>query len=161
MPRTDDATIPTTDTQDDRCLTQAKDNAPEPKRLSMANEDYLESVYRLMQEGGSAEGVRSVDIAEQLDVSKASVSKAMSTLKDAGYVEQTRYGRVTLTPAGTEYAKRVWRCHRMLRSFLIRDLGVDPRVADGEACLMEHALSADTQERWLAYLEKQGISVEA
>ena len=47
----------------------------------------------------------------------------------------------------------------MLRLFLERDLGVDPKVADEEACLMEHALSDDTQDRWLAYLEKQGIAV--
>ena len=41
-----------------------------------------------------------------------------------------------------------------------RYLGVDPKVSDDEACLMEHALSDDTQDRWLAYLEKQGIAVE-
>ena len=106
------------------------------------------------------DGVRSVDVAEQLGVSKASVNKAVSTLRDAGYVEQNRYGRIQLTDTGLIYAKRVWRCHRMLRLFLERDLGVDPKVADEEACLMEHALSDDTQDRWLAYLEKQGIAVE-
>lgn len=145
--------------EEDRCLTQAKEHTPKPKHLSMANEDYIESVYRIMQETGSDE-VRSVDVAEQLEVSKASVNKAMSTLKEAGYVEQNRYGRISLTPPGRIYAKRVWRCHRMLRSFLERDLGVEHATADAEACLMEHALSPDTQDRWLAYLEKQGISVE-
>ena len=105
------------------------------------------------------DGVRSVDVAEQLGVSKASVNKAVSTLRDAGYVEQNRYGRIQLTDTGLVYAKRVWRCHRMLRLFWERDLGVDPKVADEEACLMEHALSDDTQDRWLAYLEKQGIAV--
>jgi Mn-dependent DtxR family transcriptional regulator len=126
----------------------------------MANEDYLESIYRIMVETGATEGIRSVDVAEQLDVSKASVNKALSTLKEAGYVEQNRYGRVQLTAEGREYAAHVWRCHRMLRSFLERDLGVDPETADAEACLMEHALSLDTQNRWLAYLEGQGISVD-
>ena len=67
--------------------------------LTMANEDYLEAIYRIMTEGGmgAGEGVRSVDVAERLDVSKASVNKAISTLREAGYVEQTRYGRVMLT----------------------------------------------------------------
>ena len=128
--------------------------------LTKSSEDYIEAVYRIMQECGARDGVRSVDVAEQLGVSKASVNKAVSTLRDAGYVEQNRYGRIQLTDTGLIYAKRVWRCHRMLRLFLARDLGVDPKVADEEACLMEHALSDDTQDRWLAYLEKQGIAVE-
>lgn len=143
----------------DACL-NASGSTVEPRRLTMANEDYLESIYRIMVETGATEGIRSVDVAEQLDVSKASVNKALSTLKEAGYVEQNRYGRVQLTAEGREYAAHVWRCHRMLRSFLERDLGVDPETADAEACLMEHALSLDTQNRWLAYLEGQGISVD-
>ena len=56
--------------------------------LTKSSEDYIESVYRIMQERGAMDGVRSVDVAEQLGVSKASVNKAVSTLRDAGYVEQ-------------------------------------------------------------------------
>ena len=66
--------------------------------LTRAGEDYLESIYRLSLE--SAEGdksVRSVDVAEQLEVSKASVNKALSQLKEMGMVVQSRYGRVVLT----------------------------------------------------------------
>ena len=146
---------------------RTKANAPsaarsfdEGKRLSMANEDYLESIYRIMVESGATDGIRSVDVAEQLEVSKASVNKALATLKDAGYVEQNRYGRVQLTEAGREYASHVWRCHRMLRAFLEQELGVDPETADNEACLMEHALSIDTQSRWLHHLEKEGITLD-
>ncbi|WP_077598683.1 metal-dependent transcriptional regulator [Olsenella urininfantis] len=130
------------------------------RNLTMANEDYLEAIYRITMQSDLGEGIRSVDVADQLDVSKASVNKALATLKEAGYVEQTRYGRVTLTEEGKKYAAHVWRCHRMLRSFLVRDLGVEPETADSEACLMEHALSYDTQNRWLTYLEGQGITVE-
>ena len=132
-----------------------------PNSLSMASEDYLESVYRIMLEQDAFEtGIRSVDVAEQLEVSKASVNKAISNLKEHGMVEQTRYGRVTLTPAGIEYGKDVWHRHRTLRLFLTDQLGVDPDVADEEACLMEHDLSADTMRRWCAYLEEQGVAVE-
>lgn len=127
--------------------------------LTMANEDYLESVYRIMTEEGAVDGVRSVDVAEQLGVSKASVNKAISTLRDAGYVEQTRYGRVMLTEEGRSYAADVWRCHRMLRTFLEQDLGVDPETADAEACLMEHALSRGTMIKWMDYLADRGIAV--
>ena len=124
--------------------------------LTMANEDYLESIYRIMTETGSVDGVRSVDVAERLGVSKASVNKAISTLRDAGYVEQNRYGRVMLTEEGAAYAADVWCCHRMLRTFLEHDLGVDPETADAEACLMEHALSHDTMLRWIGYMCERG-----
>lgn len=128
----------------------------------MAGEDYLEAIYRLALEGGDEDamvGVRSVDVAEQLGVSKASVSKALASLRDAGMVEQARYGRVTLTNEGRTYARRVWRSHRALRTFLEGDLGVSPEVADEEACLMEHYLSEDTIDRWCDYLERQGIAI--
>ena len=143
---------------DEACL--AAKNGPEPHRLSMANEDYLEAIYRVMEEAGDFSGARSVDVADRLGVSKASVNKAVSTLKDAGYVVQNHYGRVRLTDEGRVYASHVWRCHRMLRSFLESDLGVDHETADAEACLMEHALSRDTQLKWLGYLEEQGIAIE-
>ena len=129
--------------------------------LSRASEDYLEAIYRIALEdpSGDATSVRSVDVADQLGVSKASVNKALSMLKEAGMVEQSRYGRVTLTEEGRAYAALVWRAHRALRTFLESDLGVEPETADAEACLMEHALSADTMERLVGYLERQGIVV--
>ena len=135
---------------------------PRGHKLSMAGEDYLEAIYRLALEGRDDVGegsVRSVDVAEQLGVSKASVSKALSSLKEAGMVEQARYGRVTLTPDGREYGKRVWRSHRALREFLVGDLGVSEDVADEEACLMEHYLSEDTINRWCDYLENEGRGI--
>ena len=72
--------------------------------LSRASEDYLETIYRIAMEVGSEEAsVRSVDVAEHLGVSKASVNKALSTLKEVGMVEQSRYGRVTLTDEGRDF----------------------------------------------------------
>ena len=128
--------------------------------LSRAGEDYLEAIYRISLESGH-EGapVRSVDVAEQLGVSKASVNKALSTLKESGMVEQSRYGRVTLTERGREYAALVWRAHRAIRLFLESDLGVEAQRADEEACLMEHVLSEDTMGRLIAYLERQGLDI--
>ena len=127
----------------------------------MASEDYLESIYRIMKEQPEDNrSVRSVDVAEQLGVSKASVSKALSSLRQAGMVEQTRYGRVWLTKEGEVYARRVWRSHRVLRAFLSNELGVDSEVADEEACLIEHYLSEDPMNRWCDYLERQGITID-
>ena len=121
--------------------------------LSHAHEDYLEAIY-LLSEDFVDEGVKSVDIAHQLNVSKASVNKALNVLKEAGYVEQEHYGKITLTPEGIEYGKEVLDRHRLLRSFLIHQLGVDPEVANDEACEMEHAISKDTVDKWIAYLRR-------
>ena len=129
-------------------------------RLSMANEDYLESICRITIAENSSAGIRSVDVADQLNVSKASVNKAISTLKDAGYVEQNRYGRVILTEAGREYASEVWHAHRLIRAFLEEGLGVAPEVANEEACTMEHALSRDTLRRWAKFLADQGFLLD-
>ncbi len=131
------------------------------RNLTMAHEDYLESIYVItIQSGSPEEGIRSVDVAEERNVSKASVNKAISTLKESGYVEQTRYGRVKLTDAGAAYAADVWRSHRLLRMFLEKDLGVDPETANEEACLMEHTLSYDTVSKWMDYLERQGHRID-
>ena len=127
--------------------------------LTVANEDYLECMVRLEQEGVQGEGIRSVDIAQQLNVSKASVNKAVTVLKEQGLVEQSHYGKVVLTESGRELGQAVWYRHRLLRTFLVQELGVEFERADAEACMMEHALSEDTMRRWLNYLENQGISV--
>lgn len=127
--------------------------------LTMANEDYLECMVRIEREDNETEGVRSVDIAQRLNVSKASVNKAVSALKAQGLVEQSHYGKVMLTDRGRELGRAVWYRHRLLRTFLTQELGVEFDRADAEACMMEHAMSEDTMSRWLAYLEKQGITV--
>ena len=128
--------------------------------LTVANEDYLECMVRIEQEGSQGEGIRSVDIAQQLGVSKASVNKAVTVLKEQGLVEQSHYGKVMLTDPGRELGRAVWYRHRLIRTFLVQELGVDFDRADAEACMMEHALSEDTMGRWLSYLERQGISVD-
>lgn len=128
--------------------------------LTSAGEDYLEAIYRIMCEKPGEASVRSVDVSEQLGVSKASVNKALTALKEGGFVEQTRYGRVELTETGRIYAAQVWRRHRMLRAFLTTELGVDAETANEEACLMEHALCEDTTNRLMEYLEKQGVKVD-
>ena len=127
--------------------------------LTMANEDYLECMVRIEEEQGAEGGVRSVDIANRLKVSKASVNKAVTALKNQGLVEQSHYGKVLLTEQGREVGAAVWHRHRLIRTFLIQELGVDFDTADSEACMMEHALSEDTMDRWIAYLEGQGITV--
>ena len=129
--------------------------------LTMSNEDYLECLVRIEEEEQAVEGVRSVDVASRLNVSKASVNKAVAALKAQGLVEQSHYGKILLTDRGREIGTAVWYRHRLLRTFLTRELGVDYDRADEEACMMEHALSEDTMARWLEYLERQGVALGA
>lgn len=129
--------------------------------LTMSNEDYLECLVRIEEEDQAVEGVRSVDVASRLNVSKASVNKAVAALKAQGLVEQSHYGKILLTDRGREIGTAVWYRHRLLRTFLTRELGVDYDRADAEACMMEHALSEDTMARWLEYLERQGVALGA
>lgn len=72
-------------------------NSSRELHLTVANEDYLECMVRIESEEGETNGVRSVDIAQRLGVSKASVNKAVSALKASELVEQSHYGKVVLT----------------------------------------------------------------
>lgn len=125
------------------------------EKVSMSHEDYLEAIIML---GGSVDDpIRSVDIAKKMEVSKASVNKAVGLLKEKGLVEQPYYGDVTLTPLGLEYGQKVYKRHRYLTAFLSKKLGIPEDVAEDEACLMEHAISDDSFEKWVTYIEGLGI----
>ena len=125
------------------------------EKMSKSHEDYLEAIVML---GGTTEvSVRSVDIAKQIGVSKASVNKAVTALKESKLVDQPYYGDVTLTEAGYEYATAVYDRHQLLFTFLTKELGISEEVAEEEACLMEHAISDDSFEKWRAYIKKLGV----
>ena len=125
------------------------------EKISMSHEDYLEAIVML---GGTTEqSVRSVDIANKLGVSKASVNKAIGLLKEKGLAEQPYYGDVTLTQSGYEYAAAVYKRHRYLTAFLSKCLEIPEDTAEEEACLMEHAISDESFKKWVAYIEGLGI----
>ncbi|MGI6217414.1 MAG: metal-dependent transcriptional regulator [Coriobacteriales bacterium] len=121
-------------------------------RMTQANEDYLEAVYQLS--GGQSNPVRSIDLANKLGVTKASVNKAVSVLKERGYVTQQPYGDIFITESGLEYGRSVLRRHILLMHFLTDELGVEENVAEEEACIMEHAISDDTVDRLCNYLKE-------
>lgn len=121
------------------------------QELSRAIEDYLETILVLSE---THPEVRVTDIARKLDVAKPSVTAAINTLKELGLVTQERYGKVFLTPSGREHAVRVKRRHKALRDFLTQVLGVSADTADKDACLMEHAVSPETMEKLVRFLEK-------
>ena len=128
------------------------------EKISKSHEDYLEAIVML---GGTTEqSVRSVDVAKKLGVSKASVNKAITLLKEKQLLDQPYYGDITLTQEGYDYASAVYKRHRYLSVFLEKRLGIDPEVANEEACLMEHAISDDSFEKWVAYIDGLGILAE-
>lgn len=119
-------------------------------KLSSSGEDYLEAIYQL---GGAHGSVRSVDLAVKLEVSKASVNKALSNLKNAGLVEQPHYGDISLTEDGRRYARNVLSRHEILAQFLVEVLGIDAERAQEEACTMEHAISDTTLDRFVEFMK--------
>ena len=111
-------------------------------QLTQSREDYLETIYELIEENTVA---RVKDIAAKLNVRKPSVHCAINELKKHGLVEQEPYGYITLTDAGVVEAKKVVKRHGMLREFLLL-LGVQPEIAERDACAMEHLLSQETYD---------------
>jgi DtxR family transcriptional regulator, Mn-dependent transcriptional regulator len=119
--------------------------------LSPAMQDYLEVILELSKQ---EESVRVTDIAEKLNIAKASVTQAVNALKEFKLVVQDKYGPVRLTKRGREEAAKVRYKHWMLRSFLVNVLTVEPAIAEKDACLMEHVISPQTLYRLVEFMEK-------
>ena len=105
-------------------------------------EDYLETILLLQKKNGH---VRSIDIANELEYTKASVSVAMKSLREKNYITMTDTGYIALTDTGLKKAENVLERHNLLASCLIR-LGVNEKVAMEDACRMEHDISEETFE---------------
>ena len=111
-------------------------------KIQESAENYLETILML---GHTKPHVRSIDIANELDFSKPSVSVAMKNLRQNGYIQVDGNGYITLTDAGRKIAETMYERHTMLSSWLVY-LGVDQKTAVEDACRMEHVLSADSFE---------------
>lgn len=120
-------------------------------------EDYLESILSLRIRQGN---VRSIDIANELNFSKPSVSIAMKKLRESGYIQVDSDGFITLLPSGEEIAQRVYERHQLLTDLFVR-LGVDPEVAAVDACKVEHDLSAETFQKIKEYVQGLAPAEEA
>jgi len=106
-------------------------------------EDYLEAILMLAE---THEEVHSIDVANELGFSKASVSVAMKKLRENGYISMAKDGALTLLPPGREIAERIYERHRVLTNYFIK-IGVDPETAQKDACKIEHDLSDITFEK--------------
>ena len=115
-------------------------------------EDYLEAVLMIQQRHGY---VRCVDVAEQLGVSKHSVSRAVKELSKSGHIVKKPDGTLSLTEIGLQLAEQIYEKHRFFTEQLIA-VGVDPKTAEQDACSIEHAISAESFQKLKDALENHG-----
>ncbi|MBQ7595698.1 MAG: metal-dependent transcriptional regulator [Clostridia bacterium] len=119
-------------------------------KIQESAENYLETILVLKNRNGS---VRSIDIANELDFSKPSVSVAMKNLVEHGYIERDASGYINLLPKGREIAEKIYERHTSITDYLI-NLGVDPKVAAEDACRIEHVISSESFEAMKKHKEK-------
>ena len=119
--------------------------------LHRAGEDYLKAILILQKQNHA---VRSLDVAEMLSVTKPSVSRAMKLLREGGFLTMDADKRISLTEAGREVAAQVFEKHRVLTECLVT-MGVDPGIAEKDACRMEHLISPETLEQMKIYVGRE------
>ena len=105
--------------------------------LQESGEMYLETIYILTKKNHD---VRSLDVAEYMNFSKPSVSRAVGLLKQGGYITVDPDGYLHLTDLGEQIATKIYERHTLLTEFLIQ-LGVDQETAAADACKIEHDIS--------------------
>jgi len=108
--------------------------------LPESAENYLETIFMLSIKKNP---VRSIDIANELDFSKPSISIAMKNLRENGYIQINSSGHITLTGTGREIAQKMYDRHILISNWLI-SLGVSKETAISDACKMEHDISEES-----------------
>lgn len=119
-------------------------------KIMESAENYLEAILMIGLKKGH---VRSIDIANQLNFTKASVSVAMKHFREEGYISMDSDGEITLTSSGKQIAERVYERHRIIAKALIA-LGVDDDIAYKDSCKIEHDISDESFEKIKEHLAK-------
>ena len=126
--------------------------------LQESGEMYLETIYILTKKNHD---VRSLDVAEYMNFSKPSVSRAVGLLKQGGYITVDSDGYLHLTDLGEQIATKIYERHTLLTEFLMR-LGVDQETASADACKIEHDISDKSFEAIKRHVdEKKAVSFES
>lgn len=123
-------------------------------KIQESAENYLETIL-ILQKRNSI--VRSIDIANELDFSKPSVSVAMKNLRKNGYIEMDIDGYITLLDKGKEIAENMYDRHTTLSGCLVA-LGVHPEVAAEDACRVEHVISEESFQAIKGHMKKISLS---
>ena len=119
-------------------------------KIRASGEDYLETILELEQLN---KNVKSVDVARKMNVSKPSVNKAITNLKNHGLVEQQLYGCIMLTEKGRNIAEAIADKHCVISNFLTSVLGVESNIANEDACKIEHLISDETFNKLKQFTE--------
>ncbi len=116
-------------------------------------ENYLEAILMLKQKNGY---VRGIDIAHELSFTKASVSVAMKSFREDGYITVDKDGDISLTEKGLAIAEKIYERHRVIAKALM-SIGVEEETAYEDSCKIEHHISAESFDKLKQYLQKHGI----
>jgi len=122
--------------------------------IHQSAEDYLEAILMIKEKKGY---VRSIDVANQLNVSKPSVSYATKRLRENGYISFNEDGMISLTDSGMEIATKIYTRHKVLTDFFIH-LGIDGELAQEDACRIEHDISDETFDALRKYASEHGLT---
>lgn len=122
-------------------------------RIKESAENYLETILILKDKKGT---VRSVDVANELGFAKPSVSVAMKTFREEGYITVEENGNIALTEKGYEIASKMYERHKIIAKALMA-LGVSEENANEDSCKIEHDISSESFEKIKEYLENKGI----
>lgn len=118
--------------------------------INESTENYLETILILQKK---TTRVRSIDIANELGYTKASVSRALKLLRENGYALVDKDGYILLTASGLKIAETIYERHVLLAKHLI-SLGVDEDLALKDACKIEHVISSDAFDKIREHLLK-------
>ncbi|MBO6071026.1 MAG: metal-dependent transcriptional regulator [Succinivibrionaceae bacterium] len=121
-----------------------------------SGENYLETILILNEKNNGK--VKSIDLAKELNFSKPSVSRAVSILKNEGYIKVESSGYLILTEAGMAKAQMIYDRHKTLTKLFSKIANVTPEVAEKDACRIEHVISNETfygLKTFLARLEEK------
>ena len=122
-------------------------------KIQESAENYLESILMISERKGD---VRSIDIVNELEFSKPSVSIAMKNLRENGYILVDKDGHITLTDKGMEIAAKMYERHKLFSKLFV-SLGVSEATASKDACRVEHILSDETYAAIKKVLKEKGL----
>lgn len=118
--------------------------------LKESGEMYLETIYILSK---SKSSVRSIDVAEYMNFSRASVSRGIGLLKKQDFILMDRDGYITLTEKGNKTAEKIYERHTVISKMLMA-MGIDEKTATEDACRIEHVISDKTFDAMKQHAEK-------
>ena len=119
-------------------------------QITPTMEDYLEAIFNLAKE---KRAVRVRDIAKRLCVKMPTVTNMLKTLSEKGMIDYEKYEYLELTEKGSDVGSEIDKRHQIFRGFLTDVLKIDFDQADEDACKMEHAVSPDTLEAFVDFME--------